>query len=212
MFWGGSFEGSADLALFDGSPDLAVFGNVVNDTDRKQVKSRKKKNRKLSEEELKRRHADDMWKVHVRWLRDEYDKAKDLTIRAYVLSCDGLLPRLSGQREYGAYVWIHSKESPLGSTSNVKDDTVLRSRTLSPEFNKCYVIAECTFPLNATLTVTVMERAHTLGGVVDTALGSTTIDIEDRWFHPTYREIVNGPKDANLYAVCTETLKRKMIL
>ena len=86
------------------------------------------------------------------------------------------------------YLWLLGNNRDQHS---IKDDQFTVSGTLSPEFQKCYTFQNCSFPMNATMEVSVMEQSRSiLGTSSESVVGSTILDIEDRWFHPEYQRMM----------------------
>ncbi|KAF4685379.1 hypothetical protein FOZ60_006591 [Perkinsus olseni] len=120
-------------------------------------------------------------------LRQEYLASHSLVCKVYVLSASGIIPP-GGSTDCESYIWIYnSKEEAAGGLNSIKDSSNSRTSTLNPEFNKCYSLP-CRFPDNTALTIKLMEK-HSLTG--DTTIGAAVIDIENRWFHPRYKQMMN---------------------
>ncbi|KAF4740221.1 hypothetical protein FOZ63_000399, partial [Perkinsus olseni] len=120
-------------------------------------------------------------------LRQEYLASHSLVCKVYVLSASGIIPP-GGSTDCESYIWIYnSKEEAAGGLNSIKDSSNSRISTLNPEFNKCYSLP-CRFPDNTALTIKLMEK-HSLTG--DTTIGAAVIDIENRWFHPRYKQMMN---------------------
>lgn len=132
--------------------------------------------------------SDELWVRTLQRLRQEYEDARELVLRVYILSVDALIPK-SGAGDISTYIWVKNAEAPVGSQYNLKDTANVRHKTLTPEYNKCYILDQCKMPENATLSISVMESRALSDGM---EIGRTTIDIEDRWFHPTYRETIRS--------------------
>lgn len=131
--------------------------------------------------------ADEAWEKTIARLQEDYQQAQDLVFRCYILTADALIPA-SGAGDTSTYIWIKNAETPLGTPHNLQDTGNIRKKTLMPEFNKCYILDHCGMPENATLRISIMENML-LG---DQEIGMTTIDVEDRWFHPKYREMIRS--------------------
>jgi hypothetical protein len=125
------------------------------------------------------------WKATMEWLDNAFTEARCLSVRAYLLSADGLIPH-SGKSDPNTYLWSRITESEADKTNC--DNSTVREHSLHPEFNKVHVFEKCELPQNCLLELKVMEQVPgMLGGAPsDAEVGNTVLDIEDRWFHPRY--------------------------
>jgi hypothetical protein len=118
-----------------------------------------------------------------------FDMSQDLVVRAYVISAEGLTPHAS-DHELSSYIWsnVSPDDHPQYSCCDHKN---VRSHTLFPDFNVVHKYGAVRFPEHAQLRLKVVERTQgTFGGEDDVEIGSTMIDLEDRYFHPLYTKMV----------------------
>jgi hypothetical protein len=133
----------------------------------------------------------------------QYQQSTHLVCRLYMLRAEGVVPsqnvaQASGQilaQEAARYfLWIRNVAGELvGEYPNcsIKDDgegQMEVSTTLTnPEFSKCFQLP-CSLPENALLHVELYERRSSSG---DKLVGTATIDLENRWFHPAFQDMVS---------------------
>jgi len=133
------------------------------------------------------------WEARLRGIERTFRGAQDFVIRAYALSADGLTPR-SGSSDCSTYVWTRAttRDDDHDQAYSFRDNLTVRHHTLEPQFHKCHTFANCRLPENGLLEVTVVELVQGLfGGTAgEKAIGSTVIDLEDRWFSQRYRSMV----------------------
>jgi len=133
------------------------------------------------------------WDELLQRIKMRFEKSKDLVVRAYVLSGDGLRPP-SGSSDCNSYVWsrIDAGGSEQNPVYNLKDNLTLRKHTLHPQFNKCHAFGSVRFPDHCVMTLSLVEvtNARFGSGASETVIGSTEIDLEDRWFNSHYQEMV----------------------
>uniref|UniRef100_A0A7S4T5M2 C2 domain-containing protein n=1 Tax=Alexandrium monilatum TaxID=311494 RepID=A0A7S4T5M2_9DINO len=150
----------------------------------------------LERERLKRggpevEAADRAWEAKLRGIEEVFRQSQDLAIRAYILSADGLTP-CSGSSDCSTYIWTRATTREDEQVHSFRDNLAVRRHTLHPRFHRCHALQQCRLPENGLLEVTVMEQVHSMfGGVAsERAVGSTVIDLEDRWFSRRYRSMV----------------------
>lgn len=133
------------------------------------------------------------WDGLLNRIQERFEKSKDLVVRAYVLSGDGLRPP-SGSSDCNSYVWsrIDAGGSEQNPVYNLKDNLTVRKHTLHPQFNKCHAFGSVRFPDHCVMTLSLVEvtSARFGSGASETVIGSTEIDLEDRWFNSHYQEMV----------------------
>ncbi|KAK6590223.1 ferlin-like type II membrane [Cryptosporidium xiaoi] len=126
------------------------------------------------------------------WIANQYNNMKPIVARCYVLSARGLLPP-SGDINPSVYIYIRSREKSGENAvldgngkkkrsvypGNIRDSGFVRRQGYKPEFNQVYEIG-CILPHNALVRISLIGT----GAVLEEIIGSTFIDIEDRWFHP----------------------------
>jgi hypothetical protein len=127
-------------------------------------------------------------------LIQDYAEAKDLVIRIYILSAEGLSPQASDS-QLTSYVWStvagDEKSSTYDPSFSFKDQSTVRSHTVFPDFNVVHKYTKSSFPEHSQLTVKVVERCTNFAvGKQDEVVGSTMIDLENRFFHPNYKKMV----------------------
>lgn len=131
------------------------------------------------------------WQANIRKIERTFREAQDLSVRAYILSADGLTP-CSGSSDCSTYIWSRATSREDEQAHNFRDNLTVRHHTLHPQFHKCHTFAHCRFPENSMLEVSVVELVPGMfGGVAaETPIGSTVIDLEDRWFNQRYHSMV----------------------
>ncbi|KAF7458424.1 putative C2 domain-containing protein [Cryptosporidium felis] len=134
------------------------------------------------------------------WIANQYNNMKPIVARCYILSARGLLPP-SGDLNPSVYVYIRSRENNGDNTMtdgngkkkksvypcNIRDTGFVRRQGFKPEFNQVYEIG-CILPHNALVRVSLIGT----GAVLEEIIGSTFIDIEDRWFHPKIQSMLEN--------------------
>ncbi|EEA05687.1 C2 domain-containing protein [Cryptosporidium muris RN66] len=143
--------------------------------------------KRLEEEELKN------FTTARQWIADQYTSMKPIVARCYILSARGLLPP-SGDANPSVYIYIRSQESDSNISkskkrslypSNIRDIGYVRHQGYRPEFNQVYEIG-CILPRNAFVKISLIGT----GTMSEEVIGTTFIDIEDRWFHPKVRTMI----------------------
>ncbi|KAL5367027.1 ferlin-like type II membrane associated protein [Cryptosporidium parvum] len=134
------------------------------------------------------------------WIANQYNNIKPIVARCYILSARGLLPP-SGDLNPSVYIFIRSRESNGDGImvdgsgkkkksvypNNIKDTGFVRHQGYKPEFNQVYEIG-CILPHNALVRVSLIGT----GTMSEEIIGSTFIDIEDRWFHPKIQSMLES--------------------
>jgi len=134
--------------------------------------------------------AEDLaWENRIGDLFRRFNASHQLTIRVYVLSADALIPK-SGDHDPNTFVWSKTSTSPTDSGN--KDISCVRMHSAHPEFNKCHNFEGCELPQSTFLHVSIFEQQAGVLGGGEEVIGTTIIDIEDRWFHPTYHEMISS--------------------
>ncbi|KAF8819861.1 ferlin family protein [Cardiosporidium cionae] len=122
------------------------------------------------------------------WLMDQYNHTRELIIRAYVLQAKGLVPP-SGASNISTYIWIKNSDSstvmPGGLSHNVRDSGNAKRQSFRPEFNRCFQLF-CALPDHALVQISVMI----LGTLSDECIGTTYIDMEDRYFNAKIQQLI----------------------
>ena len=142
-----------------------------------------------------------------------YDDCARLVCRLYVLRAEGIVPSqametgemgVSDSSSSAYYLWVRNVCGDLIAeypTCSIKDDgAVSMEGGVNPEFNKCFQLP-CSFPENSVLHIELYERKSTvyaasgLTGAISTSsdilIGSVMIDIENRWFHPEFQDLLS---------------------
>eukprot|EP00923_Selenidium_pygospionis_P045367 GHVN01078366.1.p1 GENE.GHVN01078366.1~~GHVN01078366.1.p1 ORF type:complete len:1136 (+),score=118.27 GHVN01078366.1:709-4116(+) len=136
----------------------------------------------------KTRHLLKEFNEAVNSLKEEYASLGNITARCYLLGARGLTPP-SGSSDPSVYLWIKNSDStaqlPGGLSHNIMDKGHIRRQGVKPEFNRCYQVPVA-LPNHAIIEVAVMNA----GSIKDEVIGKTHIDIEDRWFHPTFQALM----------------------
>jgi hypothetical protein len=145
---------------------------------------------KFKEDGPEVRKDNEAWENKIRQLEDWVFGAKDLIIRAYILSAEGLAPRASDSN-LSSYVWT-SVAGDNDPAYSFKDQSTIRSHTLFPDFNVVHRYSKASFPEHCLLKLHVVERTtgFIAGGQQDEVIGSTMVDLEDRFFHSRYPKMV----------------------
>ncbi|CAJ1359102.1 unnamed protein product, partial [Effrenium voratum] len=111
----------------------------------------------------------------------------------YVLSGDGLRPP-SGSSDCNSYVWsrVDGGGAEQNPVYNLKDNLTVRKHTLHPQFNKCHAFSSVKFPDHCMMTLSLVEVVPASFGSAakEQVIGSTEIDLEDRWFNSHYQDMV----------------------
>ncbi|KAF8820087.1 ferlin family protein [Cardiosporidium cionae] len=122
------------------------------------------------------------------WLMEQYNHTRELIIRAYVLQAKGLVPP-SGASNISTYIWIKNANSqtvlPAGLSHNVRDSGNAKRQNFRPEFNRCFQLF-CALPDHAVVQISVMI----LGTISDECIGTTYIDMEDRFFNAKIQQLI----------------------
>ncbi|CAJ1430962.1 unnamed protein product [Effrenium voratum] len=134
------------------------------------------------------------WEDHIKKIQRRFEKSKDLVVRAYVLSGDGLRPP-SGSSDCNSYVWsrVDGGGAEQNPVYNLKDNLTVRKHTLHPQFNKCHAFSSVKFPDHCMMTLSLVEVVPASFGSAakeTQVIGSTEIDLEDRWFNSHYQDMV----------------------
>mmetsp|Transcript_115744 Transcript_115744/g.275087 ORF Transcript_115744/g.275087 Transcript_115744/m.275087 type:complete len:1372 (+) Transcript_115744:34-4149(+) len=133
------------------------------------------------------------WEDHIKKIQRRFEKSKDLVVRAYVLSGDGLRPP-SGSSDCNSYVWsrVDGGGAEQNPVYNLKDNLTVRKHTLHPQFNKCHAFSSVKFPDHCMMTLSLVEVVPASFGSAakEQVIGSTEIDLEDRWFNSHYQDMV----------------------
>ncbi|KAH7460642.1 Myoferlin [Phytophthora ramorum] len=142
----------------------------------------KKESRSQEEERAKQEYLE---------LRRLQDGPQPVIVRVYVLRGQNLQAKNSNGYS-DPYLRLK-----LGS-NRVNDRSNACTNTLQPEFFRLFAL-ETTLPGASQLDISVWDR----GLVSDQLIGSTTIDLEERWFHREWQEIGEGrssprKRDSNL--------------
>eukprot|EP01068_Selenidium_serpulae_P006685 Selendium_serpulae@DN4476_c0_g1_i1.p1 len=128
-------------------------------------------------------------KEEVEALKVQYTGIGSITTRVYLLSARGLTPP-SGTSNPSVYAWVRNSESieqlPGGLSYNIRDKGNIRLQGLKPEFNRCYQLASL-FPDHAICEIAIMNA----GSLADEVIGKTFVDVEDRWFHPAFTNLMS---------------------
>ncbi|GMF13220.1 unnamed protein product [Phytophthora lilii] len=123
-------------------------------------------------------------------LRRLQDGPQAVIVRVYVLRGQNLQAKNSNGYS-DPYLRLK-----LGNV-RINDRANARMKTLQPEFFQMFAL-ETTLPGASQLDIGVWDR----GLVTDSLIGSTTIDLEERWFHREWQEIGEGhsseKKNSNL--------------
>eukprot|EP00928_Gymnodinium_smaydae_P071948 TRINITY_DN55405_c0_g1_i1.p1 TRINITY_DN55405_c0_g1~~TRINITY_DN55405_c0_g1_i1.p1 ORF type:complete len:1356 (-),score=179.29 TRINITY_DN55405_c0_g1_i1:30-4097(-) len=143
---------------------------------------------KENDADMQRENAE--FQAKIDRFKKAYDEANDIHVRAYVLNCEGLSP--NSPYSCASYLWstCGTESDP---TANIKDELQLREHTLFPHFNALHQFKRCAFPECSQIKVRVVEQVPGLiPGTPPTheIIGHTTIDLEDRWFHPRFNKMV----------------------
>lgn len=124
-----------------------------------------------------------------------------LVVRAYILTADGLAP-LSDDGQHSFYPWSY-----LGTADdpdyNNRDEKNMRVHSLSPQFNVLHQYRNVEFPEHSIFRLNIVQRRRQFltGTETDEVVGFSLIDLEDRYFHPSYGKIVSDevtPVEARL--------------
>ncbi|XP_053992094.1 uncharacterized protein LOC128883599 isoform X2 [Hylaeus volcanicus] len=121
-------------------------------------------------------------------IQNVYKNAHNLVVRVYILSIAGLMLSSGGLKSM-VYPWIKNGLSSSNDIlpHNIQDKENSRLQAYFIEYNQCYVL-NSNLPNHALLEVIFMLN---IGGR-DLSIGSTFIDIENRWFHRTYHELLKS--------------------
>mmetsp|Transcript_46970 Transcript_46970/g.87454 ORF Transcript_46970/g.87454 Transcript_46970/m.87454 type:complete len:1286 (-) Transcript_46970:123-3980(-) len=127
------------------------------------------------------------WNESIEKIKEQIKASESLSVRAYLLSADGIIPS-SGRSDPHTYLW--SRTTAFDSDKGNCDDGSVRKHSLHPEFFKAHVFDKVKMPQHCQLQIKVIEQVPSvLGGIAEEKeVGSTLIDIEDRWFHPHYQK------------------------
>mmetsp|Transcript_40620 Transcript_40620/g.91210 ORF Transcript_40620/g.91210 Transcript_40620/m.91210 type:complete len:1406 (+) Transcript_40620:175-4392(+) len=133
------------------------------------------------------------WEAQIADIVEKFKASKQLVVRAYILSADGLLP-VSGSSDVSTYIWCKLTTDETDHEHSIRDQSSVRKHTLHPEFNKTQVFQKVQLPEHNLLQVSVMEvvPAGFVSAGGENVIGSTTIDLEDRWFQQKYKQMVES--------------------
>eukprot|EP01053_Blabericola_migrator_P009021 Blabericola_migrator_1__9020@NODE_47_length_16538_cov_123_101147_g43_i0_p1_GENE_NODE_47_length_16538_cov_123_101147_g43_i0NODE_47_length_16538_cov_123_101147_g43_i0_p1_ORF_typecomplete_len706_score122_28Ferlin_C/PF16165_5/2e02Ferlin_C/PF16165_5/1_5e12C2/PF00168_30/0_007C2/PF00168_30/3e05_NODE_47_length_16538_cov_123_101147_g43_i033835500 len=113
----------------------------------------------------------------------------ELVARVYVLSIRGLVADRSTTAS-SFYMCLMNESTtiqlPGGIYHYIKDTSSAKEKTQAPVYNKCYNLAT-DLPRNSVLSMSLMQT----GAMQDEVVGSTHVDLEDRWWNPEYRKMVS---------------------
>eukprot|EP00386_Alphamonas_edax_P005199 GDKI01016429.1.p1 GENE.GDKI01016429.1~~GDKI01016429.1.p1 ORF type:complete len:878 (-),score=203.87 GDKI01016429.1:26-2659(-) len=130
------------------------------------------------------------FKQEIETLKKRLQEARNLVVRAYILSASALVSRAGN--DPSAYIWIKTGETEkVEGTKNVRDSQNCRRQGISPEFNRCYIL-DCALPENSKLSISMMHAS--VAPFPHECIGTTTIALEDRWFHPKWQEMMQNGK------------------
>ncbi|KAG1713540.1 hypothetical protein DVH05_001327 [Phytophthora capsici] len=118
-------------------------------------------------------------------LRRLQNGPQPVLVRVYVLRGQNLHARSSNNKP-NPYLRLK-----LGG-NRINDQGNACSNTLQPEFFRMFEL-ETTLPGASQLDISVWDR----GLISDQLIGSTTIDLEERWFHREWQEIGDDPSTGN---------------
>ena len=141
---------------------------------------------------------------------EQYEQSTRLVCRLYMLRAEGIVPSQAAGAASGEavlqdqsssyYLWIRNVVGALIAeypNCSIKDegDGTNRLISLNPEFSKCFQLP-CSLPENSMLHIELYERRAAVmiasrftadSAFTDTLIGTATVDLEDRWFHPAFQ-------------------------
>mmetsp|Transcript_74429 Transcript_74429/g.198907 ORF Transcript_74429/g.198907 Transcript_74429/m.198907 type:complete len:259 (+) Transcript_74429:1529-2305(+) len=114
-------------------------------------------------------------------------------VRLYCLKAVQVTPGgLRRVNSEGAPYWTHYLQAKLGN--EIQESDV--DERLNPTFFKTFLFKSVALPGPSQLHVSLFDGQLHDGSVVDNALvGETTIDLEDRWFCPEWRDLIHKPRE-----------------
>ena len=128
-----------------------------------------------------------------------YETYPDATVdvRLYCLKAIQVTP--GGFRRtdaVGTPYWNHYLECRLGSQNLGRKYESDVANKLNPNFFHMFEIKGITLPGPSQLIVSLKDGEVLDGSIIDSRLiGETTIDLEDRWFCPDWRDLIHKPRE-----------------
>lgn len=148
--------------------------------------------------------GDREWDNRLKSIDKLLEKTQDLTIRAYVLAADGLVPKC-GIGDISTFAVARLQCANSTGTFIQEDRRSVRHSTLHPVFNTYFNFTGCRFPGNCILSLGIKEfkKAGMFSAGGESLIGETHIDVEDRYFLERYIEMM----EANVVPIESRTLR-----